>query len=482
MEDIAPIYASGMTNLVNFRAAVLQNDPRYECSPAPFHYTWSEILLHGKDNFACEGFRESAKTQYVLRSYLLYALTYPGSDRDYIVIIKNNATQACKILKSVQDEFLTNPVCKSVIVEVKEQRADCFSVDVLDENGTPHNVMIEAYGKGATIRGLSTRDRRPKIVLIDDPQDLDDCSSTSKVHEKDWLWFNSDVCFLGRSCRVFMIANNLGERAIIERVFANAEAMEFKTMRIPVMDEATGFPSWPGRDTTEAILAEKERFRKRGELDTWLREKMCLAVADELRMFKREDFRYWGRYMDGQTLAKGKMLSMLIDPAASIRESADYRACGVMGQDPEGNWFVFDISFGRYDMATLIDEMFRLVVLWKIRDVGIEEGVLKAAMEPFIMKEMKVRQIFFNIIPLKAHSKKEERIKMMQPRFRAHTIMFPEDAPWLSELESELLAFTMEGTKGLHDDLIDMMAYYEQIAKKPMNPLGGQILQRNYRK
>jgi hypothetical protein len=69
---------------------------------------------------------------------------------------------------------------------------------------------------------------------------------------------------------------------------------------------------------------------------------------------------------------------------------------------------------------------------------------------------------------------------MMQPRFRAHTIFFAEGAPWLAELESELLAFTMEGTKGLHDDLIDALAYYEQMVKKPMNAAAMKNLPRNY--
>jgi len=479
--ELAVIYAAGMKDLVSYRSTILLNDPQYEVEPAPFHLTWSDILLNQKSNFAVEGFRESAKGQYCLRSFNLYALTFPSPQRDYIVIIKNNATHARKIIKSIQDEFLTNPILKRGLVKVNEESSDVFNVDVLDEEGKVHNVVIEGYGKGASIRGLSQKDRRPKIVIIDDPQDGEDCSPTSHVHEKDWDWFNSDVMFLGKYCRIFLIGNNLGERSIIERVFANAEALGFQTARIPVCDKDFTTPAWPSRDSIESIIQERERFRSAGKIDVWMREKMCVAIADELRIFKREDFRYWGRYQDGNYGLRQKMNACLIvDPAASIKESADFRACVVPACDQDENWFVLDISYGRYDMATLIDEIFRLVVFWKLKDVGIEEGVLKSAMEPFLMAEMKKRKVFFNIIPLKAHARKEERIKMMQPRFRAHTILFPEDAPWLSELESELLAFTMEGTKGLHDDLIDALAYYEQLVKKPMNMAEMKNLPRNY--
>ena len=71
------------------------------------------------------------------------------------------------------------------------------------------------------------------------------------------------------------------------------------------------------------------------------------------------------------------------------------------------------------------------------------------------MKEMPRRDCFFAVKELEAEKQKELRIKGLQPRFRAKTIWLPESASWLTEMESELLRFP----KGLHDDLIDSMAY-----------------------
>jgi phage terminase large subunit-like protein len=79
------------------------------------------------------------------------------------------------------------------------------------------------------------------------------------------------------------------------------------------------------------------------------------------------------------------------------------------------------------------------------------------------------RNIFFSVVEIE-HAKagsKLERVKMLGPRFKAHTVWLPDEAPWLSELESELAGVTRDGFKSLYVDLIDALAMQEQIAKAP---------------
>ena len=52
---------------------------------------------------------------------------------------------------------------------------------------------------------------------------------------------------------------------------------------------------------------------------------------------------------------------------------------------------------------------------------------------------------------------------MLAPRFATGTIWFPLGAGFLTELEGELLKFPT----GIHDDLIDALAYVEQLALVP---------------
>jgi len=230
-----------------------------------------------------------------------------------------------------------------------------------------------------------------------------------------------------------------------------------------------GESNWASAYTVEDILAQKEDYRKLGKVDVWLREKMCLAIADETRIFKREDFRYWGAEQDWQVKFGGDCnFFMTVDPAVSLSANADYRALVVMAVDSKNQWYLVDVSYGRFDTIKLIDEMFRLVVKYGLQDVGIEKGALKQAIEPFLIKEQQKRNKYFNLIPLEhGGRRKESRIRMLRPRFKAHTIWFPLEAEWLTEKESELLGFTMEGSKTMHDDLIDALAYMEQIADAP---------------
>ena len=55
---IAEAFRRGKENLVTFHRLFLPVEDEVE--PAWFHYTWSDILLHGDKHFAIEGFRESA--------------------------------------------------------------------------------------------------------------------------------------------------------------------------------------------------------------------------------------------------------------------------------------------------------------------------------------------------------------------------------------------------------------------------------------
>ena len=85
---------------------------------------------------------------------------------------------------------------------------------------------------------------------------------------------------------------------------------------------------------------------------------------------------------------------------------------------------------------------------------------------------MPKRGIFFRITPLKAEKKKELRIDTLQPRFTAGTVWFRAEASWLEKIESELLAYP----NGAHDDVIDALAYMEQMANEPfkMQDWGGE--------
>lgn len=454
-------------NLVPFRFVVLANDPEKELPAAPFHYRLSDLLLNSTHHVAIEMFRESGKSSYALRTFPLHCLAYPKRGLDFIVIIKQNQRSASAKLKDIIAEYQANPLLRHNLVEIKEQSMNAFSVDVLNKDGERVNIRIEAYGKGSGIRGLSNQDRRPSIVILDDIQDKED-SRSETILSADWDWFLSDVIFLGRSSRIFMIGNNLGEKCVIERCIANADSLKFDAIKIPVM--INGEPTWKEKESLEDIEREKADYTRLGKLDIWMAEKMCVAVAEESKVFKEEDFRYFSRHSH-EDIVKRCNLYACLDPASSPNPESCYRAITLTGVDADNHWFLLDVKFGRWDSAEMIDVIFSMVAKYRLQNFYIEKGWWEQVMKPFFMKEMSRRNIFFNVVPLE-HGKvgsKLERIKLLQPRFKAHTIFFEDDADWLTEFKSELAGVTKDAIKSEYIDCVDAFAMTEQVALPPVN-------------
>lgn len=442
---------AALGSLVEFRRLFFP--ARDDVPPAPFHAEWSDILLRGDRHFVVEAFRESAKTQIVIRANLLHALAYPQPHRSYLVVICSTQRAASKKLQECSRELVASDAIRALVEKVVEDSG--LALEVQYRSG--QRVRIESYGKGAAVRGLSWGAKRPDLVIIDDPQDEEDARSET-VTETDWDWFLSDVYFLGQSSRIFLIGNNLGERCIVERVLAGAEQLGFRAVRIPILD-AEGRSVWPEKWPEPAIAAEREEFSRLGKLDIWFRNKMCECIDPGSQKFRRDMFRYF----ENTLRTDGMSIYTTVDLAISKKPGADYSAIVTVGVSGDGHWFVLDVEYGRYDPTQTMDAIFSAVQKWRPLCVGIEAVAYQSALQHFLEKEMPKRGCFFRIQPLKAEKKKELRIDALQPRFAVGSVWFRGAAPWLEKLEGELLAYP----HGAHDDVIDALAYMEQIALPP---------------
>lgn len=498
-KSVQKIKARAQLNLVAFRLAILQRmESEQEVDAADFHFAWSDAILNGTTHEVWEAFRESAKSQIVLRSFPTYQLAFPQERFDYIVLIKNNATLASGKLKEIANEYLTNKIASANLTKIIQQSADVFHIESLSEDREVIETRIEAYGKGASVRGASYRDKRPKIAIIDDPQDTDDAKS-DVVLEADWNWFLSDILFLGKTTRIFLIGNNLGDKCIVERVMRNAKEFGFKDHRVAI--EMDGEPTWPQKFAKAFIAKEKEAYQRVGKLDIWLRERMCQSTSEETRTFNLKDFPRFSFHQSAHIAARSR-ISATLDPAASTASTACFRAIVINAVTPEGYWMILEILYGRWDSVLLIDRIFEAVARWGLKFFGIEKGMLFQFMEPLLRTEMVRRQIFFELIPLE-HGKKGtklQRIKMLAPRSKSKSIWLPDfaepvdDLPsWITELELELNGVTKDEIKSEYIDLVDALAMQDQIATTPSahgtpRPMPGHpgyrgrpALQRSYR-
>jgi len=477
---LAEAFSECEDDLIKYRHIMLENDEDIEVEPAYFHKDWSKSLLHGISNEVIQAFRESAKTQYVLRSFLLHALTYPRSETDYIVIIKKNTKLAGKKLKEIEDEYITNTVISGNLHKINSQSGEVFDVDVFDADGQIKNIRIEAYGKGASIRGLAYKDRRPKIIIIDDPQDAAEAFSET-VQETDWDWFLQDVMFLAKKGRIFMIGNNLGDRCITERVIANKDDLKFNATRIPCADEGLTVAAWPEGLPIEKIRQEREAYRKLGKIDIWYRERMCQSIGKESQKCKKTDLRYYDPRKIEEIARECNVFfrTDLIPPPKEEQGKGDKAVCIAAGISSNNEWFVLDCVNERIDPSLFFAEVFKMVAKFDAMgarpiNVGLPDG-LESSTEHFLKVEMTKRKIYFDTILQKQTKQKELRIiNGLMPVIKMHRLMLPMSASWLPEIENQLLRFP----KGLFDDIIDALASVEQESFAPMKRVKAQNLPR----
>jgi phage terminase large subunit-like protein len=140
----------------------------------------------------------------------------------------------------------------------------------------------------------------------------------------------------------------------------------------------------------------------------------------------------------------------------------DTTAIAVVKANMDG-WFVEDIIYGRWDIKKTAKKIFDAVAKYKPVSVGIEKGALKNAVLPYLTDLMKSNQRFFRVEELThGNQKKIDRVVWaLQGRFENGQVKLNKGS-WNTEFCDQLFQFP---NPLVHDDLIDALAYIDQLAK-----------------
>ena len=127
----------------------------------------------------------------------------------------------------------------------------------------------------------------------------------------------------------------------------------------------------------------------------------------------------------------------------------------------EYGWWVADILHCRWDIKETCEQIMRAVVKYEPTAVGIEKGSLKNATMPYMMDLMRRYSRFFRIDEVThGNQKKTDRIVWaLQGRFENKKVTLNYGS-WNNEFIDQLVNFP---NAQLHDDLIDALAYIDQI-------------------
>ena len=322
---------------------------------------------------------------------------------------------------------------------------------------TDNKGSYTSVGVGGALTG-----RGANILIIDDPIKNREEAESEVIRKKHWDWFTSTAYTrLEPNGKVILILTrwHLGDLAGL--IMNNPEfASKMKVIKFP------------------AIATEDEEYRKKGEV-LWTERypqeevesiKRGIGIYDFSALYQQspiasahQEFNSeWFIERDDQKVMELETRNYLtVDTAVSKASSADYTGLVRNYVDRENKWNI-KAHRVRLDPKELIDMLFTLNEKDNYEKIGIEKTIYLDAIKPFLEDEMRKRDKFLNIVALDHKQiNKEVRIRGLIPRYRSKSIIHIKGT--CDDLEEELLTFP----KGVHDDVIDSLAYQLQIAKAP---------------
>lgn len=157
-------------------------------------------------------------------------------------------------------------------------------------------------------------------------------------------------------------------------------------------------------------------------------------------------------FSETQDIVSGK-ISRLDETAIAIVKVGEY------------GWWVKEIIHGRWGIRETSLQILRAAQKVRAVSIGIEQGIAKQALMPYMEDQMKRLGYFKTIEELKhGNQKKTDRIVWaLQGRFEHGRIIFNNNrADWVKRFIDQMLDFP---NKLAHDDLLDALAYIDQLAK-----------------
>lgn len=296
-------------------------------------------------------------------------------------------------------------------------------------------------------------------IVIDDPIKVDDAlnlNERTKVNNR----LNTTIKSRRNSRRtpIVIIMQRLHEDDMSGFVIRGEMGEKFEELIIPALDK-NGFSIWPFKHTTEELLA-----MKKADNATFMAQYMQDPTPEEGSFFKAEWFTD-RRFRLGEEPTK--LVKYGAGDYAVTPDAGDWSEQGIAGFDLKEDLYVLDWWSGQVTLDKSIDAMMRMFgdhdpMLW-----AAESGVIRRAMEPFVLKEQQQRRQFFKLEWLAANKSKAANAKAFQALCSQRKVWIPHGM-WGDDLIAQLLKFTGHDDK--RDDKVDVCGIFGRLLGQTYGP------------
>lgn len=380
------------------------------------------------------------------------------------VVVLSSKTQGHSIdqLQTIKDALEYSMPLRAIFGYWGQHSAKVWTKDriVLKDNSA-----ILCKGTGQQVRGLKFGNQRPTLFILDDPEDENN-TKTSQAMEWNlrWLLQGVEPGLDPHTGRVLVIGTPQHQNCLVETL---AVMDGYTTKRYKAIQD-DGSALWEDQVSIETLNQKKSELESIGRLSVFYREYQCEVVGDEDQFFTEESVQYWdGEYKKGegrsghlyitrlgdeifeQPIKKLVNVFMGIDPASSIKKTADYSVIMPIAVDSEDNRYILPYFRERVKPMDLAASILQYDTMYAPTKAHIESVAYQEMLRDYITTKRFIPGFAKKINP---RNSKSSRLESLQPWFHQNKVYIK---PNMQSLVDELLMYP----RGRHDDLLDGLYY-----------------------
>lgn len=226
--------------------------------------------------------------------------------------------------------------------------------------------------------------------------------------------------------------------------------------------DSQGWKAWqrPTSDNPKIKPEELEDAKRSLGTTVFNQEFLAHFQANKSGIFKRDWFRYYDSgetfQIKNQVFRPGDLKRFAtVDLATSLKTSADFTVISSWGFHT-GKLILLDVIRDRMEGPDIVPSIRKAVDRHNLSSVWIE----KVGFQLSLIQE--ARRAGLPVRELEPNKDKVSRAMPATALMEGERVWFPRYAPWLSEIENELLNFP----NGSHDDFVDTLSYAVAVSKQ----------------
>ena len=395
---------------------------------------------------AARGFGKSIVTTLI---YTLHAILF--GYKKGVRIVSSSEKLGIKAVSQIKNELETNKLIIQFFGDLKGRK--WAETEIHLKNGA----KVAGAGVGGQIRGF-----RADLMILDDIETDDSVASSDQRTKIDtWIKKSCLPTLIPGVGQFVWIGTLISPLALLTQELENKrEGVKSLLFRAYLtLEQEAGNETW-------ATLFTHEELQKRkmwGGSHAFATEYMNDPKSSETAAIKSEQIRYW----DIEDLPSAYNAIMVIDPAYSDDQKADYKACAIIYLDNQGNRYLAEMLRSHMPQGEFIDECLNMYLRTnnKCIALGVPGGreidffravqtkaVARHIYPPFV----ELKNVYSTHTGVSIRNKTRRIVASLQPLFEQGKYYIGHNH---QEVREELLTIG----SSIHDDCVDCLSYGEEI-------------------